>query len=164
MRQELFAFDRVLLGKLNSRIKRAVAPVKTDAEAEMSGIASLQANQGERRIESPLARKYRNGKRGIDVKVGGRTSRRTGNDAVVRLVARNGAASMLEFASNAKTEAGRELVDMAQRKFGGTGRFLWDAMEQHEAQVLADIRDEVEKTEREFSDNLRSGTASGVIY
>lgn len=162
LRQELFGFDRELLGKLNSRMKRAVEPAKAAAEAEMAGIASLGANRNGRRVESPLARKYRNGRQGVQVKVGGRASR-SGNDAVVRLVGRNGAAAMLEFADNATTDAGRELVKMAQRKFGSTGRFMWDAMDRHEDKVLAEIRDEVAKTAQEFSQRLSEGVSGGVL-
>lgn len=165
LRQDLYGFDRELLGKLNSRIKRAVAPAKQDAEAAGANLALLGANTPSGgRTDSPLARKYTRGKKTVSVKVGGRTSRSTGNDSVVRLVAENGAMAIAEFAQNSTTRSGAALVDMLNRKFGGTGRFLWNAVDQHEEQILADIRDEVRKTEQEWSTRLASGSATGVLY
>ena len=165
LRAELYGFDRELLGKLNSRIKRAVAPAKQDAEAAAANLALLGANTPSGgRTDSPLARKYTRGKKTISVKVGGRTSRRTETDSVVRLVAENGAMAIAEFAQNSTTKSGAALVAMLDRKFGSTGRFLWDAVDQHESEILADNRDEVRKTEQEWTDRLASGSATGVLY
>lgn len=158
LRQQLYGFDRELLGKLNSRVKRAVEPVRNEAESRSSVLGTITDKYGR---PSGLARKYRNGKQGITVKVGGRSSR-AGNDSVVRLISNNGAVAMAEFASSARTPQGEELVRRLNR-FGGPGRFLWDAMDRHESDVLAQVRAEVRKTEEEFTQRLASGLSGGVV-
>lgn len=161
VRAELFQFDRQLLGKLNSRIKRAVAPAKEQAESNAARIAGITDSSGK---PSGIARKYARGRKGVTVKVGGRTSRGSDNDAVVRLIVNNGAAAMAEFAAGSSTDAGAALVGKFGRMFGGTGRIAWDAVDSHEESILADIQDEIRKTEAEFSARLAGGSASGVIY
>lgn len=161
LRQDLFSFDRELLGKLNSRIKRAVEPVRQEAEGRTAVLGTLKNRSNPSNPKpSALAQKYLLGQKRIQVKVGG--SQRSDTDAVVRLVQRNGAAALAEFAGNAKTNSGRALVSRLAA-FGGPGRFAWEAMDRHEEEVVRAVREETFKTAAEFSARLRSGTASGVL-
>lgn len=161
VRRQLFAFDKELLGKLNSRIKRAVQPVAVQAEATASALASFADKNGR---PSGMARKYQRGKKGVRVQVGGRR-RGDGTGSIVRMYMENGAAAMAEFAANAPsgTASAQALVDKFERTFGGTGRIAWEAMDQHEAMVLAEIRSEIDKTEAEFTARLAAGESKGVL-
>jgi len=161
LRADLFAFDRELLGKLNSRIKRAVEPVRQEAEGRAALLGTLKNRRNPSNPQpSALAKQYLLGQKRIQVKVGG--TQRSDTDAVVRLVQKNGAAALAEFAQNARTNAGRELVSRLA-SLGAPGRLAWSAMDRHEADILADVRDEIMRTEQEYSARLRSGTASGVL-
>lgn len=163
MRQELFAFDRELLGKLNSRIKRAVQPAADEAAARASVLGTITDKYGR---PSGIARKYDRGKKGVTVKVGARTSALTGKQSVVRLIMDNGAAAMAEFAEGTPsgTKSAAALIDLFNRRFGGPGRIAWEAVDKRQQNILAEIRAEVRKTEDEFSDRLRSRSAVGVLY
>lgn len=163
MRKELFAFDRELLGKLNSRIKRSVQPAADEAASRASVLGTVTDKYGR---PSGIARKYDRGKKGVTVKVGARTSRLTGKGSVVRLIMDNGAAAMAEFAEGTPsgTKSAAALVDLFNRRFGGPGRIAWEAVDKREQQIIADIRAEVTKTSNEFSDRLRSRSAGGVLY
>lgn len=158
LRQQLFGFDRELLGKLNSRIKRAVEPARQAAEANASVLGTLTDSKGR---PSGLARTYNRGRKDVAVKVGGRASR-TGNDAVVRLQVRGKAPAMAEFARSSRTPQGEAMIKRLSR-LGGPGRFAWQAVDDREAQILGEIRAEVRKTEEEFSSRLASGVSAGVI-
>ncbi len=161
LRQDLFAFDRELLGKLNSRMKRAVEPVRQEMESRAAVLGTLKNRRNPSNPQpSALAQKYLLGQKRVTVKVGG--GQRSDTDAVVRIVQRNGAAALAEFAQASRTNAGRELVSRLS-SFGAPGRFGWEAMDRHEDAVLAQVRDEVRKTEQEFSARLSSGSASGVL-
>lgn len=106
-------------------------------------------------------RTYNRGRKDVTVKVGGRASR-TGNDAAVRLQVRGKAPAMAEFARNAKTPQGEAMIRRLSR-LGGPGRFAWQAVDEREPQIVAEIRAEVRKTEREFTDRLAAGISKGVI-
>lgn len=158
LRAALYGFDRELLGKLNSRMRRVVAPAKAAAEAEAGGLAGLgPGDHG----EGKLAEWYTGGPTSLQVKIGGPTSS-GGLDAIVRLISRNKAVSIAEFAQNGRTPQGQGLVRTLER-FGSVGRIMWEAVDEHEAQIVGDLRDEVRKTEAEFSARLASGTSAGVL-
>lgn len=158
LRQELFAFDRELLGKLNSRLKRAVEPARQAAESNASALGTMTDSKGR---PGGLMRTYNRGRKDVTVKVGGRTSR-AGNDAVVRLQVRGKAPAVAEFARNSRTPQGEALIRRLSR-FGGPGRFAWQAVDDRKQQILTEIRAEVRKTEREFTDRLSAGISKGVI-
>lgn len=157
LRQELYGFDRELLGKLNSRMKRAVEPVRTEMESRTSVIGSWTDRKGR---PSGMAQKYLLGQKRVTVKVGG--GQRSDTDAIVRLVHRNPAGALGEFARQARTPQGVALVRKLNQ-YGSPGRFGWSAMDRQEDQVRAEVRDEIAKTAAEFSARLAAGTASGVI-
>jgi len=157
LRKELFAFDRELLGKLNSRIKRAVEPVRSEMQSTPTAIAGWTDRKGR---PSGMAQKYLLGQKRVNVEIGG--SQKSDYDSVVRLTQMNPAAAIGEFARNAHTPQGAAMI----RKFdtyGRPGRFGWAAMDRHQDQVRAEVRDEIAKTAAEFSARLAAGTASGVI-
>lgn len=158
LRQELFGFDRELLGKLNSRLKRAVEPARQAAQSNASVLGTMTDSKGR---PGGLMRTYNKGRKDVTVKVGGRTSR-AGNDAVVRLQVRGKAPAIAEFARNAKTPQGEALVKRLNR-FGGPGRFGWQAVDDRRPQIEAEVRMEVRKTEQEFSQRLAAGVSTGVI-
>lgn len=163
MRQELFAFDRELLGKLNSRIRRSLQPAAAEADARASVLGTITDKYGR---PSGIAKAYQRGKKGVEIKVGARTSRITGNQSVVRMVVNNAAAAMAEFADS--TPSGKKsaaaLVDLFDRRFGGPGRIAWEAVDKREGEIIGDIRREVDKTADEFTKRLQSRTATGVLY
>lgn len=158
LRQELYGFDKELLGKLNSRIKRAVEPVRSEAMGNAGALAGITDDKGR---PTSIAKAYLGGRQNVKVKVGGRTAT-TGQDSVVRLVFENKGAAIAEFAAVGHTPQGQALVDRLSR-LGSPGRFAWSAMDAHEAEVLAAVRDEVAKTTEEFSARLAAGSSAGVI-
>lgn len=162
-RKELFQFDRELLGKLNSRIRRTVQPAADEAAARASVLGTITDKYGR---PSGIARKYDRGRKSVTVKVGARTSRMTGKGSVVRLIMDNGAAAMAEFAEGTPsgTKSAAALVDLFNRRFGGPGRIAWEAVDKRQAEIIGGIKQEVTKTEEEFNDRLRSRTAGGVLY
>jgi hypothetical protein len=159
LRAELYGFDRELLGKLNSRMKRAVEPAKAQAEAAQAALGLIRSRRDN--APSGLAKAYLAGPKSIKVKVGGRTSRE-GQDAVVRLQVVGKAQGIAEFAAHSSTPQGAALVAKLDQ-FGGPGRFVWEAVDQNVDQIEADIAAEVRKTEAEFSARLRSGASTGVV-
>lgn len=158
LRQQLFAFDRELLGKLNSRMKRAVEPARQAAESNAAVLGTMTDSKGR---PGGLMRTYNRGRKDVTVKVGGRASR-LGNDAAVRLQVRGKAPAIAEFARNAKTPQGEALIRRLSR-LGPPGRLAWQAVDDREPQIVAEIRAEVRKTEREFSERLAAGISRGVI-
>lgn len=158
LRSELYGFDRALLGKLNSRIKRAVEPVKAEAESNAAVLAGITDKRGKK---SGIARAYENGKHGVKIKVGGRTTS-AGMDAVVRLIQENKGAAIAEFAASGHTDAGKALVDRLSQ-LGSPGRFAWKAMDAHKTEIEAQIKDEVDKTVAEFNAKVAAGDYQGVL-
>lgn len=161
VRKELFNFDRELLGKLNSRIKRAVEPVVREAVARSSVLGTItRARKDGTRVPSGLARTYMDSRKGIKVKVGGRVAS-TGNDAIVRLVEDNKAVAIAEFAESSNTPEGTALIRRLGQ-YGSPGRFLWAAAEAHQQAIREEIQAEIAKTQAEYNARLAAGTAQGV--
>ena len=163
LRGQLWAFDRVLLGKLNSRLRRAIEPAKAQAEGASAGLAGLRAGTHASTVnpESTLAKWYKGGPQSLKVKVGGGTSS-GGLDAIVRLVSTNKAVSIAEFAAKSSTPQGAGLLRVLSR-WGAPGRHLWQAVDDNETEIVAAIRMEVRKTEDEFTVRLASGMSAGVL-
>lgn len=162
LRGQLFAFDRTLLGKLNSRLRRAVEPARSQALGSQAALGTITHQTAHGPELSGIARTYLDGPKSITVKVGGRTSS-GGLDAIVRLKVGGKAQGMAEFARSSTTPQGAALVSMLSRRFGSPGRFAWQAVDDHETQILDDIRAEIRKTEAEFSTRLAAGASAGVL-
>lgn len=159
LRQELYGFDRQLLGKLNSRIRRAVKPVVDDAQARTSALATLKDSRGHR---SGFARTFASSRSPRPtVKIGGGTTR-SGRQSVVTIRQNNKAAAIAEFAQTPHTPQGRALIDRLAR-FGSPGRFLWAALDAHKDSIEQQIQDEIWRTEGEFNKRLAAGLSTGVV-
>lgn len=131
----LSRIDPELSGKLKSRLLAAANIIADDARAFTTALGTISDGKGG---ISPIAEQVGEAIAGIGVK----KSRGTGykvqqNDKI---------GSIVEFAANGKTPQGKKLVEMLDRKFGGTGRFMWEAADRNRETVIAAVNDAINKT------------------
>lgn len=131
----LSRIDPELSGKLRSRLLAASNIVADEARAFTMSLATITDGKGGM---STLAEFADEAVAGISVK------KSRGNGYKIRQNNKYGA--IVEFAANGKSPQGIALAEMLDRKFGSTGRFLWEAMDKNREVVITAVNNAVGKT------------------
>lgn len=131
----LSRIDPELSGKLKSRLLAASNIIADEARAFTVSLGTITDGKGGM---SPIAEQVGEAVAGITVK----KARGVG----YKIQQRDKIGSIVEFAANGKTPQGKALVEMLDRKFGATGRFMWEAADNNRETVIQAVQDAIAKT------------------
>lgn len=134
--------DPELSGKLVSRIKRAVEVAAEEARAFTLALSEIKGKNGN---PSPLAEHAVEAAASIVVKKARKGYQIRQADKV---------ASIVEFAAQGKTPQGRKLVEVLNRHYGQTGRFVWEAVDRKRDETMEAVQLAVSQTIEEANAKL----------
>jgi chorismate mutase len=150
LRRDLTAFDKTLVYKLSSRLRRVGNVVAGDARVLTGRLEQVHGDKQYEGRPSALAEQATQIAAGIKVKMGGTRSNR---NAAVRIVQMDRVGAMIEFANVPHSNQGRALIKLLDKR-NTPGRFVWEATDQRKPYIFREVAAAVAKAEAELNAGL----------